>query len=494
MRLYLVLNIASTIILKHIRKILSIPKRRVKVLTKNLFCDRISSTTAIEGNCTFFGDIFVSYFKKYGREPYMKLLVVSAASWNTLVGSDTWAELLKNYNPEDIADIAFRDEYPDNSACNNYFVISEKRIIKSIFKRHTQTGYRVDSKEYIEDNICNTAFHNNLYRNKEKRIYIKRIIREIVWKLGKWKSKELDEFIDSFNPDVVLYFMDGYIHLNRVCRYVKKRAGAKSIGFFVDDTFTYKQSKKIGFKIFRFFQRKSLHKLASDTDMFWAITEMTKEEADKEFGIDCRVVTKPISEKIEYKKYETKFPIKMLYTGKLNIGRDRTLKKLCEALKDINRDSIKFCIDVYTNTQVSERVLLGLQYEYLHIHTAVEQNYISELQKNADILLFLEDIDGDDALTARLSFSTKIVRYLSSSKCIFAIGNIKTAPMQYFKKNNSALIAESEEDIEKVLKMILEEPGIVEKMAYQAYLCGKNNHSENKVLGIVDNSIKSLLC
>ena len=46
----------------------------------------------------------------------MKLLVVSMASWNTLVGSDTWAKLLKNYNPKDIANISFRDEYPDNGA------------------------------------------------------------------------------------------------------------------------------------------------------------------------------------------------------------------------------------------------------------------------------------------------------------------------------------------------------------------------------------------
>lgn len=423
----------------------------------------------------------------------MKLLVISAASWNTLVGSNTWAELLKNYNPKDIANISFRDEYPDNSACDNYFVISEKKIIKSILDRNTQTGYRVDSKEYIKDNICNTAFHNQLYKNRGKGIYFKRIMREFVWKLGKWQSKELDEFIDSFKPDVVLYAMDGYIHLNRVCRYVKKRAGTKSIGFFGDDTFTYKQSRKIGFKILRFFQRKSLHKLASETDVFWAITEMTKEEADREFGINCRVVTKPISEKIEYTKNEIKFPIKMLYTGKLNIGRDRTLKKLCEALKDINSNNIKFYIDVYTNTQFSEKILGGLNYEYLHIHTAIEQKYIPDLQKNADILLFLEDIDGDDALTARLSFSTKIVDYLSSSKCIFAIGNTETAPMQYFKKNNAALVAGSQRDIEKTLTMLSEDPGSVEKMSYQAYLCGQRNHSESKMLEIVDNSIQSLL-
>lgn len=423
----------------------------------------------------------------------MKLLVVSMASWNTLVGSDTWAKLLKNYNPKDIANISFRDEYPDNGACNNYFVISEKKIIKSVFNRNTKTGYKVDSKEYIEDNICDTAFHNQLYKNKEKRIYAKRMIREIIWEVGKWKTKELNEFLDSFNPDIVLYFMDGYIYFNRICRYITNRTGAKSIGFFVDDNFTYKQSKKIGFKTLRFFQRKSLHRLVLDTDAFWAITEMTKEEADKEFGINCTIVTKPISEEVKYKKYETNFPIKILYTGNLGIGRYRSLKKLCEALRNINKDSIKFCIDVYTNTQISEKLFGELEYDYLNIYPAVEQKCVLDLQRNADILLFLEDVDGADALTARLSFSTKIVDYLSASKCIFAIGNMETAPMQYFKKNNAALIAQSTNDIEQKLKTLLEEPCIIENMSYNAYLCGQKNHMEGKVLGIVDNSIQSLL-
>lgn len=423
----------------------------------------------------------------------MKLLVVSMASWNSLVGSDTWAKLLKNYDPKDIANISFRDEYPDSGVCCNYFVISERKIIKSVFDKHTRTGYRLNSKEYIQDNICNTAFHNKLYKNKEKMVFVKRMVREIIWKFAKWKSNELNEFVDSFNPDIVLYFMDGYIYFNKICRYITKRTGAKSIGFFVDDHFTYKQSKKISFKIFRFFQRKSLHSLALDTDAFWAITEMTKEEADKEFGINCTVVTKPISEEVKYKKYETRLPIKILYTGNLGIGRHRSLAKLCEALKSINKESIKFYIDVYTNTHISEKLSGELKYDYLHIHTAVEQKYVSDLQKNADILLFLEDVDGADALTARLSFSTKIVDYLSASKCIFAIGNMETAPMQYFKKNNAALLAQSVNDIEQKLKTLLEEPSIIENMSYNAYLCGQKNHMEDKVLGIVDNSIQSLL-
>ena len=95
--------------------------------------------------------------------------------------------------------------------------------------------------------------------------------RELVWMLGKWCTKELDAFLDSFKPDVIVYSMEGYIHLNRIIEYSIKRTGASSVGYFWDDNFTYKQSKKLGYKFYRFFQRCSLRSLAKKTDAFFAI-------------------------------------------------------------------------------------------------------------------------------------------------------------------------------------------------------------------------------
>lgn len=419
-----------------------------------------------------------------------KVLVVSMSAWNSVIGSNTWSTLLENYNPNNIANISLRDDTPDSKAANNYFIISERRIFKSIFNRKIETGYKIDKTEESENNKKDIVFHNKIYNGRKKHIYLKRMIREIIWILGKWKSDELNKFVDEFNPDVVLYFMDGYIHFNRICRYVKKRANAKSIGFFVDDTFTYKQSSDLGYKFLRFFQRKSLHKLALETDSFWAITEMTKYEADNEFNINCKVISKPLRSISQYTEPIIHKPISILYTGNLQIGRDRTLVKLVQALKTIK--NMNFVVDIYTKTKLNKDILDKLKCDFCKIHAAVEQDKIFEIQKNSDILLFLEDIDGKDALTARLSFSTKITDYLSCSKCILAIGNKNTTPMKYFKKYNAALVAETTEDITQRLKEIISNPSIINIMARNAYECGINNHSKENILKDVDDSINAL--
>ena len=93
------------------------------------------------------------------------------------------------------------------------------------------------------------------------------------------------------------------------------------------------------------------------------------------------------------------------------------------------------------------------------------------MQKTADVLLFLEDIDGPDANVARLSFSTKTTDYLSSGRCIFAIGN----------KNDSALVAGSENEISDILNSVSESPKLLLKYAQKAADVGIKNHSKENI-------------
>lgn len=420
----------------------------------------------------------------------IKVLVVSVSAWNSCNGMNTWPTLLANFNPDNVANICLREECPDSKACNNYFVISENRVIKSVIKRGIKTGHRVERTE-ITSESNDLIEHNERYKKmKKRRSFFTLMAREVLWKLGKWKTKELREFVTKFSPDVILYSMDGYIHMNRLCRYVCKISGAPSIGFFVDDNFTYKQSARLGDKFFRFFQRRSLKRVAKKTSGFWAITAKTKEEADKVFGVNCEIITKPMAREGEYYPWDISSPIKILYTGNLGIGRDRSLLKLCKAIKTIGEGS--FFVDVYTNTVLSDDILLNIDPGICNIHPPISQQDVIALQTKADLLLFLEDIDGRDSKIARLSFSTKITDYLSSGRAIFAIGNYDTAPMQYFENNGSAIIASSEEQIAEKLKQILENKAILHEYAQRAVLSGNRNHNKDVILASVERTIREV--
>ena len=422
-----------------------------------------------------------------------RILVITVASWNSKVGSNTWTSLLKNYDSENIANICIRDEIPDNKICSRYFAISENKVLKSVFNRKIKTGREI-VPEITENNTEDLNAHNERYQKMQKnRRYSLLLARELVWKLGNWKTAELDEFLDSFKPDIILHSMEGYIHLNRIVEYAIQRTGAKAVGYIWDDNFTYKQSNKIGFYVYRFFQRISLKRLAKKTSGFFAISDMTKAEADKFFGIDCVILTKPLSVDPVVNYGEFELPIKAVYTGNLMIGRDKTLARIVKAAEEINRDGIKIKFDIYTKTVLSDEIKNTLNCDYCQLHDPVPQAEVLRIQRNSDMMLFVEDIDGKDAKAARLSFSTKITDYLSSGKCIFAVGCRDTAPMQYFINNDAAVIATDDREIKEKLTMLANNPDLLVQYAQKSCKAGVENHSEEKIFSTFDSVINSVL-
>jgi len=420
----------------------------------------------------------------------IKILVITVPSWNSKVGANSWATLLENYPPENIASIYIRDEIPDSKVCSRYFNISENKIIKSVFCRKVKTGTLVTPQNVNAGENQDLLVHNRRYVNmKKKRRYSMLLARELVWKVGRWHTPELDSFLDSFMPDVILHSMDGYIHLNRVVEYSIKRTGAAAVGYIWDDNFTYKQSSAIGHKIYRFFQRGSLKRLARLTNDFFAISQYTKKEADDFFGIECHLLTKPLLYEPIIQTFSGETPIKMLYTGSLIIGRDKSLLRLSKAVKKINCGKALIEVNIYTQTVLPAEMLAEVENEYCHVHKPIPQNEALKKQNEADILLFLEDIDGKDAKVARLSFSTKITDYLSAGKCILAIGNIDTAPMQYFLENDAAIICKSEDDILTALENICSKPDIIDKYAEKAILSAKKNHDPECIRTVFDKVI-----
>ena len=429
--------------------------------------------------------------KKYVEMNNKKILVVTVESWNSKVGLNTWPSLVSKFPSDNIANISIRDEIPDSNICSRYFRISESKVLRSILRRKTKTGAEIQAHSEVEDNTLNE--HNERYAKfTKKRRYSMLLARELVWKLGKWKTKELDDFLDSFKPDLILYTMEGYIHLNRIVNYAIKRTGAKAIGYIWDDNFTYKQQSNLGYKTYRFFQRKSLKRLAKKTDAFFAISEKTKREADKFFKINSVVLTKPLSSTPTVNYGEIEKPIKMLYTGNLFLGRDSSLLRLVNAIKKLCLEN-SFEIDAYTNTHLTEEIKSSLICSFCRVHPPISQIDVLQKQKEADILLFLEDIDGMYAKAARLSFSTKLTDYLSSGRCILAIGNEDTAPIEYLKKNQSAIMACNDEELEASLTEIANNPNMLVDYARISAELGIKNHSKEKIEQIFDNTLNEVL-
>ena len=200
---------------------------------------------------------------------YPRVLILSDATWadENNIGN-TFSNLFEGWPKDKIAMIYARPDLPNTVVCDNFFQISENRLIKNFLNPKTKTGKKVNNSE------LSNAKEKRTFKNEEnsgKKIYgfflkfrwnIFLLARGILWKIASWRTKELDEFLDEVSPEIVLSLGCSGIYMNRLQQYVIKHSQAKSIVYFVDDVYSMKKlSFSPLFWLNKLMQRRSINKI-----------------------------------------------------------------------------------------------------------------------------------------------------------------------------------------------------------------------------------------
>lgn len=413
-----------------------------------------------------------------------KVLIVSRGVWNDNIGtSSTLSNIFAAYNPEKLAQIYIETKTPNTKYCNRFFQISEISLLYRLYKWKTKTGKIIDIAEGLAE-INEKAARNEdkvLRFARKKRSFAFTLLREMLWAFNGWKSKELRNFIIDFNPDVI--WLDGStnIFLNRLYKYVLKIAQKPSLIYFMDDNYTYKSV--IGnHYIYRFFMRVITQHLVSKCDKMFVISSKMKREFDMEFKLNSILITKSIDFKnLSFRNPEIHQPIRMVYLGQIIYGRIHTIKLLSNALDRINQNGLKIQLYIYTDNFISKKIKDQLTFKNSVVFKdTVPYNQISSVIEDNDVLLFVESLNQKYNKDARLSFSTKITDYLSSGKCILAIGPEDSASIEYFKTEDAALVVTKEGEIYPILQQLIS-TNIIEEYARKAFNCGYKNHEKESM-------------
>lgn len=402
-----------------------------------------------------------------------KVLVVGINPWIDNTGINTLINFFDGWDKNSIAHIYTRAKLPNTHVCDKFFRISEPKVMKSVFKRKLKTGDRVQNTAETEED---SARENQIYGKKHSMLLT--LAREFVWLLGKWKTKELDEFLEDFDADVLFFPLYSTVYMSRLQNYIRKHTKKPVVLYVSDDNYSYKSIAKTPVSVFlRFWLRKQSGKLFKNASKIMVIAPKQKEEYDKLFGTDSVIMTKGIDfSQIPFEEKPLNNPIKMVYTGKLIIGRWLSLSKIAEAMADINKEKTKIELDIYTTDTLTAEQQKALNRNGCAVKGALKLDEVQRVQKDADILVFVESLEDEFKYTARLSFSTKITDYLKNGKCIFAIGDKDIAPIDYFNRYDSAITATSYGEIGEKLKMLVENKALITQYSKKAYECGKEHH------------------
>ena len=413
-----------------------------------------------------------------------KVLSISLSTWRDDSAIHTQTDLFKYYDPERVAQIYTKSDLPSTPVCQSFFRISENEIIRSVYRRNP-VGKRVENGAPIdEETLLAIEKERALYQKAhKKKNWLMTIAREFVWMLGKWKTKELDKFIEEENPDV--YFVPIYpvAYMGRLQLHILKKHPRPYVCYLADDNYTYKPcGKNLFARIHRAMLRPVVRKLAKNCTEMFTITKTEAEETDRCFGTKSIVLTKGISyEGRTFTEPKAEYPIKMVYTGNLLIGRADSLVDISLAMKKINEGGEKVTLDIYTTTKLDEKTEKILNSNGCHLRGSIPKSEVDRVQSEADAVIFVESLKKAHRFDARLSFSTKLTDYFKNGKCIFAVGDARIAPIIYLNDNDAAITATSREEIGNKLTELIASPDKIREYAHRAYECGERNHNSNDV-------------
>ena len=416
------------------------------------------------------------------KQQLPKVLLIGISPWNKHEGTDTLQTIFGCWEKEKLAQIYTRSGNPCSDVCDDFFKISENKLIKSVLNRKP-VGERVFNNISNQNN--NDFIKENERYNKahKKKSWFMSFAREIVWKLGRWKTKKLFEFIEEVNPDLLFVPIYPTIYMCRLQKYIIKKTKKPYVCYLADDNYTFKSCGKNPLELlYRLFLRKHVRYLSKHCTQMFTITQIEGNETDKLFGTKSVILSKSIDfTNLKYIDKQLNNPLKIVYTGNMLIGRDKTIKEVADAVREINTNGTKISFHIYTHTPPNEKLLKKIVSNDVVYHGKIDKRQIKAIQDDADILLFVESLTKKDRFKARMSFSTKLVDYFASGKCIFAIGDKNIAPIMYLKNHDAAIIATCVKDIKIQLNRMIDNQWLLKEYSIKSFECGLKNHNKETI-------------
>lgn len=414
-------------------------------------------------------------------ENKIKILIVSNTPWDDANSfGSSFSNIFGGNENFEIANIYCQPGLPCTNVASKFFRISERGICKSLIRRNIESGEEVKNTPDVR-NLDSKA----VQRAKQIRWQIMFWARDLIWATGKWHSKTLDEFIDSFAPDLVFQPVYFQPHINRIGVYAAKRAGVPMIGYTSDDNYTLRQySWSPLYWIDRLIKRRSFKNVVDKCKFLYVITEKQRVEYDGYFGQGkCKVLYKGADFSKEVcLKQSSDSVLSLVYTGNIGMGRWKILASIAKELQFINRNGQKAELKIYSATAISPEMdrklnLVGTS----KLMGKVPGSMIPKIQSDADILVYTEPFEKSERYKARLSFSTKIVDYLSSGRCILAAGWKECGGIDYLIRNNAAQVVTDLSQMRQAIEAVIASEKLRNEIASRAYECGRKYHQIERI-------------
>lgn len=402
-----------------------------------------------------------------------RILIISANPLDECSNNGkTLLSFFGGYPVEDIAQLYFYPTLPGEGEFDNYFCITDFDILN---KRLGKTNFAGGRVRPVKDANEKTLELKKMYSIKKGAGM--RLAREALWG-NTWKSRELDCWLDEFNPDCIFFMAGDGVFAYKICEYIRQKYKTKLIMYITDDYILPREKWNVAWRIRRNYIMRYMRTALEHADLFLTISDKMRQVYKELFQKDSFVAVNMVeSMRVEtfVRQRETNATL-LVYTGGLQFNRDKTLHKLAKAIQRINEQgAAKLFLEVYSGAMLDEKREALLNVEHAsRLCGKLDADGVKRKLNEADILVHVESFEKQNIADTKLSLSTKIPEYMSVGKPIVAIGPDGIASMEYLRDASCCITDERE--IEKKLTELIADTEMQQRLAETARKKYLQNH------------------
>lgn len=383
---------------------------------------------------------------------YPKVLVVSNNSFSKIDSNGrTLGNLFLGWPKVKLAQFCVSTEGPYWEVCENYYCISDKEML-SAFKHFKRAKGRIIEKKKDEGERVSTGVNGRLKTATTS------LIRHFIWSCGRWKSKELLRWVDSFNPDAVLIQSGDTAFMLSIARRISRERSipllmfnTEGFCFFQKDWMRQDIWSCCSFPIYKYILRRETRRTMKRVVYAIHLNQFLKDDFDTAYGVPSEVVYTSSDFKRVEKGFNANNP-QIVYLGNFGFNRPVSLQIVAKVLQSINPS---FKIDVYGKPRTDYQKNILENSDGIVFHGQVSYEEVKGIMRKADILLHVEGLDEKVQESLRYGFSTKIADSLSSGIPFLLFSRPEIACAQYIRNTGAGWFASNEDELRQQLNMIL---------------------------------------
>ena len=389
----------------------------------------------------------------------------------------TLGNLFHGWPKENLAQFCLIAKDPAWDVCNNYYCLEDRTMLIAFKHCKKAVGRKLQiSLETVEPK---TKAIETQRRNIGKKTLPKMMLREMVWAFNRWKSKDLEQWVNSFNPDiVVLQFGDNSFMID-IALYIAQSRKIPLVvynteGYYFFEKYWYSHSSTdfFLFPLFKYEYHKRVKRLMDYACHSVYLNDELKEDYDNTFNKQSTVIYNSSSMQMGNPPKFIDGKTKISYLGGLGHGRDLAIIDVGDVLTNIDEN---LHIDVYgpADEDALKRLSKAKGIEY---HGMVSYDKVIAIINESDILFHVEPI-SDDYNHLKYGFSGKIADSLMSGKCFVLYAPKELACSKYIIKNECGWFAEDKEHLRDVLLRVFNEKQERNQILEKAKQVAMDNHS-----------------